>query len=400
MVTRRIFTPAEFESELNTYQGSAFSVAPKLTQSAWFRPHNRDPHIPGLYLVGAGTHPGAGVPGVINSAKATASVIAEDLRAMRPRARALPAGPGPALEELRARGRLFPPGPATTRPWSTPGAAAATTRWTWPAPTARGASPRALRGELGPIYGGRPPSRSHPASASRRSREQRQISALLPRGAARGMEMDVEFTRYETMDELLLYCYRVAGTVGLMMCHVMGVADPRALRHAAHLGMAMQLTNICRDVMEDWERRHLYLPDELLGARRPRASSGPARRAAARVRWTAPSAARGGAAPATGGALSIGRATRACAGSPGAARWRCARPGSSTPPSATWWRRATTTCGRAAPSFPIRASSLFAAQALLIGLVEAPKRAFCTARHEVPARALRFAEDLSGERVR
>jgi phytoene desaturase len=54
-------------------------VAPKLTQSAWFRPRNRDPRIPGLYLVGAGTHPGAGLPGVINSAKATARLIAEDL---------------------------------------------------------------------------------------------------------------------------------------------------------------------------------------------------------------------------------------------------------------------------------------------------------------------------------
>jgi phytoene desaturase len=81
VVTKRIFTPADFEGELNTYLGSAFSVAPKLTQSAWFRPHNKDKHIPGLYIVGAGTHPGAGLPGVINSAKATTSVIAEDLRA-------------------------------------------------------------------------------------------------------------------------------------------------------------------------------------------------------------------------------------------------------------------------------------------------------------------------------
>jgi phytoene desaturase len=80
VVTQRLFTPAEFFGELNTYLGSAFSVAPKLTQSAWFRPHNRDPHIPGLYIVGAGTHPGAGLPGVINSAKATMSVIAKDLR--------------------------------------------------------------------------------------------------------------------------------------------------------------------------------------------------------------------------------------------------------------------------------------------------------------------------------
>jgi len=79
IVTRRIFTPLDFQDELNTYRGSAFSVAPKLSQSAWFRPHNRDPRIPGLYIAGAGTHPGAGLPGVINSAKATVRVVAEDL---------------------------------------------------------------------------------------------------------------------------------------------------------------------------------------------------------------------------------------------------------------------------------------------------------------------------------
>jgi phytoene synthase len=79
--------------------------------------------------------------------------------------------------------------------------------------------------------------------------------------------MDADCRRYETLEDLLLYCYRVAGTVGLMMCHVMGVSDPRGLRHAAHLGMAMQLTNISRDVLEDWGRGHVYLPDELLGAR-------------------------------------------------------------------------------------------------------------------------------------
>jgi phytoene desaturase len=78
IVTRRFRTPIGFRDELNSYLGSAFSCAPTLTQSAWFRPHNRDPDIPGLYLVGAGTHPGAGIPGVLNSAKATASVILRD----------------------------------------------------------------------------------------------------------------------------------------------------------------------------------------------------------------------------------------------------------------------------------------------------------------------------------
>lgn len=82
-----------------------------------------------------------------------------------------------------------------------------------------------------------------------------------------GMEMDVGFADYATVAELLVYCHRVAGTVGLMMCHVMGVTHPRALRHAAHLGIAMQLTNICRDVAEDAANGRVYLP-RLLG--RPR----------------------------------------------------------------------------------------------------------------------------------
>jgi phytoene desaturase len=78
VVTLRWFTPSDFVSELHAYMGSAFSCAPKLQQSAWFRPHNRDDRIPGLYIVGAGTHPGAGVPGVVNSAKATAKLVLED----------------------------------------------------------------------------------------------------------------------------------------------------------------------------------------------------------------------------------------------------------------------------------------------------------------------------------
>ena len=79
LVTHRMFTPFDFRDQLGAYQGSAFSVEPILTQSAWFRPHNRDDRIANLYLVGAGTHPGAGVPGVIGSAKATASLMLKDL---------------------------------------------------------------------------------------------------------------------------------------------------------------------------------------------------------------------------------------------------------------------------------------------------------------------------------
>ncbi|MEM7694226.1 MAG: phytoene desaturase [Pseudomonadota bacterium] len=81
LVTSRIFTPADFETELNAHMGSAFSLEPILTQSAYFRAHNRDDDIENLYLVGAGTHPGAGLPGVVGSAKATASLIVDEVGA-------------------------------------------------------------------------------------------------------------------------------------------------------------------------------------------------------------------------------------------------------------------------------------------------------------------------------
>jgi len=79
LVTTRNFTPFDFRDTLNAHVGSAFSLEPILTQSAWFRPHNRDRVLHNLYLVGAGTHPGAGVPGVIGSAKATAGLMLEDM---------------------------------------------------------------------------------------------------------------------------------------------------------------------------------------------------------------------------------------------------------------------------------------------------------------------------------
>lgn len=76
---RRLFTPEDFRSELNAYLGNAFGPEPRLTQTAYFRPHNRSEYIERLYMVGAGTHPGAGVPGVILSAEATESCIESDL---------------------------------------------------------------------------------------------------------------------------------------------------------------------------------------------------------------------------------------------------------------------------------------------------------------------------------
>jgi phytoene desaturase len=71
----RVMTPLDFRDRLNSERGAAFGLEPVLTQSAWFRAHNKSEDVKGLYLVGAGTHPGAGVPGVLSSARVLDSVV-------------------------------------------------------------------------------------------------------------------------------------------------------------------------------------------------------------------------------------------------------------------------------------------------------------------------------------
>ena len=78
IVTERIMTPVDFASDYLSRHGAGFSVAPTLMQSAWLRFHNRA-RLPGLYLVGAGTHPGAGVPGVLTSAKLVENLLAAEM---------------------------------------------------------------------------------------------------------------------------------------------------------------------------------------------------------------------------------------------------------------------------------------------------------------------------------
>ena len=68
-------TPQNFQDDLLSYKGAAFGLEPLLMQSAWFRPHNRSEDIDNLFLVGASTHPGAGIPGVLMSAKALDTVV-------------------------------------------------------------------------------------------------------------------------------------------------------------------------------------------------------------------------------------------------------------------------------------------------------------------------------------
>ena len=118
------------------------------------------------------------------------------------------------------------------------------------------------REEIAQVYGGRP---QHPAG----ERLQQAIATFpIPRAVLEeiiaGVEMDIDRTRYETFDELYPYCYRVASAVGLACIEIFGYTDPRARDYALNLGVALQLTNIIRDVRADAERGRIYLPlDEI-----------------------------------------------------------------------------------------------------------------------------------------
>jgi len=119
-----------------------------------------------------------------------------------------------------------------------------------------------LSAELDDVYAGR--SLSDPVLVEfQRLVFERHIPRQYPEALLEGFRLDAEGMSYETRFDLYRYCWCVAGSVGAMMCHVLGVRRESAVLHGAHLGMAMQLTNICRDVSEDWQRGRLYLPKEM-----------------------------------------------------------------------------------------------------------------------------------------
>lgn len=118
------------------------------------------------------------------------------------------------------------------------------------------------RNEVAAMYRGEP---HHPVA--------RALAALLPRfnlaeerlnEIITGMEMDLDQNRYSDFEALSLYCHRVASVVGLLSAEIFGYQNPQTLEYAAHLGMALQLTNIIRDVGEDARRDRIYLPSDEL----------------------------------------------------------------------------------------------------------------------------------------
>ncbi len=124
-----------------------------------------------------------------------------------------------------------------------------------------------LRRRLESVYRQDAEAQDHPVDRAFAVIAQRyDIPRALPEALLAGMEMDARGTSYDSEDELLGYCFRVASTVGLMMTRIMGCAADVAWLRAADLGVAMQLTNIARDVGEDARRGRVYLPLDLLEA--------------------------------------------------------------------------------------------------------------------------------------
>ena len=98
------------------------------------------------------------------------------------------------------------------------------------------------------------------------ARERFQIPDIYPSQLIDGVEMDIWKKRYQDFEELSRYCYGVASTVGLMSMHIVGYLTENALPYAIKLGVALQLTNILRDIQEDWERGRVYLPADEMAA--------------------------------------------------------------------------------------------------------------------------------------
>ncbi len=115
-----------------------------------------------------------------------------------------------------------------------------------------------LRSSLSEAYAGRPDGPVFTALADTASVFE--IPEEYFQEVVSGVEMDLTKTRYQDFDELRTYCYRVASVVGLACLHIFGFSEPRAREYAVDLGLAMQITNIMRDVREDMERDRVYLP--------------------------------------------------------------------------------------------------------------------------------------------
>ena len=243
-------TPDDFEGKFNTLWGCGFSIAPLFTQSAWFRFHNKSEELENLYFCGAGTHPGAGVPGVVASARLIEKLV--------------PPSRDDCMSDLR---RLFSSKSKTFSLASLllPKAQAdAVFRLYFICRTlddwADEGNADLLRDAMDAWQNNLPHDLldHYRFLQARWGLKRKPLTELM-----QAMLMEQQSVRMSSEAQLLEYCHGVAGTIGLMLCPIFGVKDKKALEHANNLGIAMQLTNICRDVLEDAENDRIYLPADL-----------------------------------------------------------------------------------------------------------------------------------------
>ena len=242
-------TPNDFKKNFCTLMGSGFSLSPIFSQSAWFRFHNKSEDVGNLYLCGAGTHPGAGVPGVLSSAKIVEKLIPPasnfDYRIFK--------------ETFRKKSKLFS--------------------------LASSFLPAQQRRHITILYyicrklddlTDNNVDKFHLAFHAWRNQESHEILNLYKylivhcnlryedlSDMLDSMHSETSPDSFNIKDEkeLIKYCYDVAGTVGNMFCNVISLNNESALKHAQDLGIAMQLTNIARDFHEDLFRGFKYIPD-------------------------------------------------------------------------------------------------------------------------------------------
>jgi phytoene desaturase len=262
-------TPENFRSDYLSAYGAGFSVSPLFRQSAWFRFHNKAEGIRNLYLVGAGTHPGAGLPGVLCSAKVMDALVPSvNAISSHIRQHISAATLQSADRALTLKGRSF----HWARRWMRPSHAALATRLYGfcryvddvADEEAMGESPRKTLNLVAQgIRSGE--STITIVTDMLALMNECRIDPALVLTFIEGITSDLDTVRLSDESALLGYCYQVAGTVGSMMSSVLGCQDPCALRHAVDLGIAMQLTNICRDVQADAIAGRRYLPASLIG---------------------------------------------------------------------------------------------------------------------------------------
>lgn len=263
-------TPTHFRDELLSHHGAGFSLQPVLTQSAYFRFHNRSEDVRGLYLVGAGTHPGAGLPGVVTSAKVLDRLVPEvqtsSSLSFNSASSERPPLPRAERRVLAARSQSFD---LAAKLFSADLRPKVNTLYSFcrlvddaadsGSPDERVARLQELSAQLEEGRSDVPEVQSFLDLAEKCS-----IDLTAARDLIDGTLSDQRQVRFDSLASLESYCYRVAGTVGLMMCDLMDVRDPRGRAYAVDLGIGMQLTNIARDIGEDFDDDRIYMPSALI----------------------------------------------------------------------------------------------------------------------------------------